>query len=88
MTETFFLSIVATGFVVAFAHAAIPTHWLPFVLAGRGQRWGKAKTLMVVAPAARAMFFSPLFLAFWSSGSESKRANGPATSFPGSPAAR
>ena len=49
MTETFFLSIVATGFVVAFAHAAIPTHWLPFVLAGRGQRWGKAKTLLVVA---------------------------------------
>lgn len=49
MTETFFLSIVVTGFVVAFAHAAIPTHWLPFVLAGRGQRWGKAKTLVVVA---------------------------------------
>ncbi len=48
MTETFFLSIVLTGFVVAFAHAAIPTHWLPFVLAGRGQRWGKAKTLAVV----------------------------------------
>jgi len=49
MTETFFLSIMATGFVVAFAHAAIPTHWLPFVLAGRGQRWGRAKTLAVVA---------------------------------------
>lgn len=49
MTEAFFLSIVATGFVVAFAHAAIPTHWLPFVLAGRGQRWSKTKTLMVVA---------------------------------------
>lgn len=48
MTETFFLSIAVTGFVVAFAHAAIPTHWLPFVLAGRGQRWGKAKTLAVV----------------------------------------
>ena len=45
----FFLSIAATGFIVAFAHAAIPTHWLPFVLTGRGQRWGKAKTLMVVA---------------------------------------
>ncbi len=44
-----FLPIVATGFVVAFAHAAIPTHWLPFVLAGRGQRWSKAKTLLVVA---------------------------------------
>lgn len=49
MTETLFLSIATTGFVVAFAHAAIPTHWLPFVLAGRGQRWGKAKTLLVVA---------------------------------------
>lgn len=49
MNETFFISIVTTGFLVAFAHAAIPTHWLPFVLAGRGQRWSKATTLMVVA---------------------------------------
>lgn len=49
MNEIFFPSIMATGFVVAFAHAAIPTHWLPFVLAGRGQRWRKGKTLMVVA---------------------------------------
>lgn len=49
MTETFFLSIMATGFVVAFAHAAIPTHWLPFVAAGRGQGWSKPKTLLVVA---------------------------------------
>ncbi len=49
MNETFLLSIAATGFVVAFAHAAIPTHWLPFVLAGRGQRWSMAKTLLVVA---------------------------------------
>lgn len=49
MTETFFLSVATTGFVVAFAHAAIPTHWLPFVLAGRGQHWDKAKTLVVVA---------------------------------------
>ncbi len=49
MNETFLLSIMATGFIVAFAHAAIPTHWLPFVLAGRGQRWSKGRTLMVVA---------------------------------------
>lgn len=49
MSETILLSIMATGFVVAFAHAAIPTHWLPFVLAGRGQRWSKPKTLAVVA---------------------------------------
>lgn len=49
MDGAFFFSVMVTGFVVAFAHAAIPTHWLPFVLAGRGQRWGKAKTLSVVA---------------------------------------
>lgn len=48
MSLTLFLSIAATGFVVAFAHAAIPTHWLPFVLAGRGQRWSRMKTLAVV----------------------------------------
>ena len=49
ISETLLLSIALTGFAVAFLHAAIPTHWLPFVLASRGQRWGKAKTLMVVA---------------------------------------
>src|SRR4051812_35983295 len=35
------------SFLVAFFHAAIPTHWLPFVLAGRGQGWTPAKTLAV-----------------------------------------
>jgi hypothetical protein len=40
-------SIAATGFGVAFLHAALPTHWLPFVLAGRGQGWGRTKTLSV-----------------------------------------
>lgn len=48
MNDTVFLSIAITGFLVAFAHAAIPTHWLPFVLAGRGQRWSKGKTIAVV----------------------------------------
>ena len=42
-------SIAATGFTVAFLHAAIPTHWLPFVLTGRAQRWSRAKTLWVTA---------------------------------------
>lgn len=48
MPESLFWTIAATGFTVAFAHAAIPTHWLPFVLAGRGQRWPVSKTLFVV----------------------------------------
>jgi nickel/cobalt exporter len=42
-------SIMATGFGVAFFHAAIPSHWLPFVLAGRGQHWSHGKTLGVTA---------------------------------------
>jgi nickel/cobalt exporter len=37
------------GFVVAFFHAAIPTHWLPFVLAARVQRWDSTKTLGITA---------------------------------------
>jgi nickel/cobalt exporter len=42
-------TIAATGFTVAFMHAAIPTHWLPFVLVGRARGWTHAKTLGVVA---------------------------------------
>lgn len=49
MNETLFLSIATTGFAVAFLHAAIPTHWLPFVLTARGQGWSAAKTLWVTA---------------------------------------
>ena len=44
-----FLPVIATGFGIAFFHAAIPSHWLPFVLAERGQRWGRGKTLAVTA---------------------------------------
>ena len=47
--QALFTSIAATGFAVAFLHAAIPTHWLPFVIVGRGQRWSTGKTLSVTA---------------------------------------
>ena len=40
-------TVAATGFTVAFFHAAIPTHWLPFVLVARARSWGRAKTLAV-----------------------------------------
>jgi ABC-type nickel/cobalt efflux system permease component RcnA len=36
---------------VAFLHAAIPTHWLPFVLVARARQWGRAKTLAVTVGA-------------------------------------
>ena len=47
-------SLLGGGFVAAFLHAALPTHWLPFVLVGRAQRWTLARTLMVVTAAGVA----------------------------------
>ncbi|HEY4301320.1 MAG TPA: hypothetical protein VGM73_10625 [Candidatus Didemnitutus sp.] len=42
-------SLALPGLAVAFFHAAIPTHWLPFVLVARARRWSRGKTLAVVA---------------------------------------
>lgn len=49
MNGSVLLTISITGFTIAFLHAAIPTHWLPFVLTGRVQKWGRAKTLLMTA---------------------------------------
>ncbi len=49
MNDTVLTTIAVTGFGVAFFHAAIPTHWLPFVLASRAQHWNHPKTLAVTA---------------------------------------
>lgn len=58
MNELVFITLVVTGFAVAFLHAAIPTHWLPFVVAARAQRWKKLKTLAItgVAGAGHVLF--------------------------------
>jgi nickel/cobalt transporter (NicO) family protein len=42
-------TILLTGFGVAFFHAAIPTHWLPFVLASRAQHWSHSRTVGITA---------------------------------------
>lgn len=47
MNSTALATIAATGFTVAFFHAAIPTHWLPFVLVARARKWSRAKALGV-----------------------------------------
>jgi nickel/cobalt transporter (NicO) family protein len=49
MNDPLFGSIVLTGLTVSFLHSALPTHWLPFVLAGRRQRWSHNKTLGIAA---------------------------------------
>ena len=47
MNSTVLTTVAATGFTVAFFHAAIPTHWLPFVLVARARNWSRPKTLAV-----------------------------------------
>ena len=48
------LSLIGGGFAAAFLHAALPTHWLPFVLVGRAQRWTLVQTLAATATAGLA----------------------------------
>lgn len=52
MNQPLLFSILTAGFVVAFFHTAIPTHWLPFALTGRAQGWSHAKTLTITGFAA------------------------------------
>ena len=52
MNDSVLTTIAITGFSIAFFHAAIPTHWLPFVLTARAQGWSRAKTLAITALAA------------------------------------
>lgn len=51
MNSTALTTIAATGFTVAFFHAALPTHWLPFVLVARARQWSRAKTMTVAVVA-------------------------------------
>lgn len=51
MNSAALTTIAATGFTVAFFHAALPTHWLPFVLVARARQWSGAKTLTVAVAA-------------------------------------
>ncbi|MEP6937844.1 MAG: hypothetical protein ABI871_07225 [Chthoniobacterales bacterium] len=49
MNQTVLTTIALSGFGVAFFHAAIPTHWLPFVLTARVQQWSRSKTIAITA---------------------------------------
>ncbi len=49
MNDAVLTTIAVTGLGIAFFHAAIPTHWLPFVLTARAQRWTHSRTLAITA---------------------------------------
>lgn len=54
LQPTLLFSLLGGAFVTAFLHAALPTHWLPFVLVGKAQRWTLAQVLGAVAAAGLA----------------------------------
>ncbi|SFS84298.1 hypothetical protein [Brevundimonas viscosa] len=54
LQQSMALSVLGVGFATAFLHAALPTHWLPFVLVGRGQRWSLSQVLGAVTAAGLA----------------------------------
>lgn len=54
LQQPILLSLLGAGFLTAFLHAALPTHWLPFVLVGRAQRWGLQQMLGAVTAAGLA----------------------------------
>ncbi len=51
MDISYLVTLSITGFAVAFLHAIIPTHWLPFVMVGRARAWSHRRTLAAVAMA-------------------------------------
>lgn len=42
-----YTGLILAGLSVSFLHAILPTHWLPFVLAGRAQHWSMGRTLTI-----------------------------------------
>jgi nickel/cobalt exporter len=42
------LPFIITGATVSILHAALPTHWLPFVLAAKTQKWPYKKVLAIL----------------------------------------
>jgi hypothetical protein len=54
MGDNLFLTLASAGFGIAFLHAALPTHWLPFALTARARRWSRAKTAWVTLSASAA----------------------------------
>src|ERR1700745_742427 len=64
MNDSVLTTIAITGFGIAFFHAAIPTHWLPFVLTSRVQRWSRGRTLAITAFAGSGHVATTAFLGF------------------------
>lgn len=43
------ISLIGATFLIALAHAVMPTHWMPFALIGKEQKWSLPKTILITA---------------------------------------
>ncbi len=64
MHSTGLTTLALIGFIAAFRHAAIPSHWLPFVLVGRTRGWSRPKTLGIVLLAGSGHLATNTLLGF------------------------
>jgi nickel/cobalt transporter (NicO) family protein len=48
MSNFSILPILITGLFISVLHSMIPTHWLPFVMASRTQKWSWSKTQSIL----------------------------------------
>ena len=64
MHSTGLTTLALIGFIAAFRHAAIPSHWLPFVLVGRTRGWSRPKTLGIVLLAGSGHLVTNTLLGF------------------------
>lgn len=62
MNDFSLLPILMTGLFISILHAMIPTHWLPFVMASRTQKWTWSKTLSIILIAGMGHVIMTTFL--------------------------
>lgn len=55
-------SLLLSTLLIAGLHALMPTHWLPFILVGRAQRWSRRKTVAITALAGSGHVISTTLL--------------------------
>ena len=48
MSDYSILPILLTGLFISVLHSMLPTHWLPFVMASRSQKWTWSKTQSIL----------------------------------------
>lgn len=53
------LSTIGGIATVSLLHSFIPTHWLPFSIVGRAQKWTLSRTLLVSTPSFLSFPFPP-----------------------------